>query len=55
MPPRKVSIRPDIENLIQEACTRLRAQPKANISDVIREIKARTGVTLPYHTVRNID
>ena len=53
MPPRKCSIRPDIENLIQEACTQLRTRAKPNISVVIREIKARTGVTLPYHTVRN--
>jgi len=26
---------------------------KSNISDVIRKIKASTGVDLPYHTVRN--
>jgi hypothetical protein len=53
MPPRRVPISPDIEKLIQEACTQLRAQAKPNISDVIREIKAHTGVALPYHTVRN--
>lgn len=53
MPPKRVPISRDIENLIQEACTQLRAQAKPNISDVIRKIKARSGVTLPYHTVRN--
>lgn len=52
MPPREVPISPDIEKLIQEACTELRAQAKPDISDVIRKIKARTGVALPYHTVR---
>jgi hypothetical protein len=53
MPPRRVPIGPDTEKLIQEACTQLRAQVKPSISGVLREIKARTGVTLPYHTVRN--
>ena len=53
MPPRKISISADIENLIQEACTQLRTQAKPIISVVIHEIKARTGVTLLYHTVRN--
>jgi len=52
MPPRRVSVGPDVEKLIQEACTQLHAQAKPNISNVIREIKAHTGVTLPYHTVR---
>lgn len=53
MPLRRVSISLDVEKLIQEACTELRTQAKPNISDVIRKIKARTGVALPYHTVRN--
>ena len=53
MPPRRGFISPDTEKLIQEACTQLRAEAKPNISDVIRKIEARTGVALPYHTVRN--
>jgi hypothetical protein len=53
MPPRRVPISPDTEKLIQEACTQICAQAKPNILDVLRKIKARTGVALPYHTVRN--
>jgi hypothetical protein len=53
MPPKRGFISPDTEKLIQEACTQLRAEAKPNISDVIRKIEARTGVALPYHTVRN--
>jgi Tc5 transposase DNA-binding domain len=43
---------PEVCRLIQEACNTLKAQEKPNITQVLREIKNRTGHVLPYDTVR---
>lgn len=51
MPPRQPPS-PAVNDLIQEACNTLRTQTKPNITMVLRDIKNRTGHTLPYDTVR---
>ena len=43
---------PQVCQLIQEACDTLKAQTKPNITQVLRDIKNRTGEDLPYDTVR---
>ncbi|KAG6816620.1 hypothetical protein H0H87_004467, partial [Tephrocybe sp. NHM501043] len=51
--PTRVPITPEVEKLIQEACTLLHTQAKPNITEVLRQIKDVHDVDLPYHTVRN--
>ena len=55
MPPRQ-PLSPEASQLIHEACNTLRAYPpqiKSNITQVLRDIKNRTGHALPYDTVRH--
>lgn len=50
--PRRQPHSPEICQLIQEACDTLRAETKPNITQVLCDIRNRTGHVLPYDTVR---
>ena len=50
--PQRPTHSPRVYQLIQEACNTLRAQENPNITQVLRDIKDRTGEDLPYDTVR---
>ena len=50
MPRRPVQ---DIEHLVQLGCDILRSQDKHNITEAQREVHRRTGLKVPYHTLRN--